>query len=80
MAQARVAGVRAVAALVVVPVGNRHQEAGSGVEADAEAPDVTLGGLASDSGADGGEVVGDLEERQRLMRRGMGSGVMLSYL
>lgn len=73
MAQAQVARVRAVAALVVVPVGDCHQEAGSRVEADAEAPDITLGGLASDGGADGGEVVRDLEERQRLAGRGIGS-------
>lgn len=73
MAQAQVARVRAVAALVVVPVSDCHQEAGSRVEADAEAPDVTLGSLASNSGADGGEVVRDLEEKQRLMGRGVRS-------
>lgn len=75
MAQAQVARVRAVAALVVVPVGDRHQEAGSRVEADAETPDVALGGLTSDSSADGGEVVRDLQERQA-----HGESVTSSYL
>ena len=73
MAEVQVARVRAVAALVVVPVGDGHQEAGGRVEADAQAPDVALGGLAPDGSADGGQVVRDLEERQRLVGKGIRS-------
>lgn len=74
MAEAGVAGVGAVAALVVVPVGDGHQEAGCRVQPDAEAPDVALRGLAPDGRADGGQVVGDLQGDGGSGRRGEPGG------
>lgn len=79
VAQAQVAGVRAGAALVVVPVGHGHKEAGSRMEADAEAPDVALGCLSPDRSTDGGEVVWDLEGTPWLVRRGEGSDSCCIY-
>lgn len=60
-AQAQVAGVGAVAALVVVPVGHGHEDARGRVQADAQAPHVALRGLAPDGRADGRQVVGHLQ-------------------
>lgn len=61
VAQAQVAGVRAVAALVVVPVGHGHEHARGRVQADAQAPHVALRRLAPDGRADGRQVVGHLQ-------------------
>lgn len=46
--------------LVKSEVGKRHQEPGSWVQSDAQPPYVGLGAEA-DGGADGGQVVGNLE-------------------